>query len=301
MRPLAPWRLLLRALGRIALALAWVVLPLLLLAPALGRLVDAPAWRALANLLTVGLTLGCYAAYVRWGEKRRPHELALRGAAREWGAGLLLGASLFALVLALLAAAGAVRVTAGHGWSVIPAIIPGMLAGALFEEVMFRAIILRLLEDAIGSWRALAVSALVFGAMHFGNPGAGLVGALAVGLEAGVLLGAAFMLTRRLWLCTAIHLAWNVLQGGVLSMAVSGASRHGVFLAVPAGPAWLTGGAFGPEASLVAVLLCSACAALMLRRCASIGRIVAPAWRRSGSHSMAGSMDTLFPKGTTGL
>jgi membrane protease YdiL (CAAX protease family) len=261
------------ALGRIALAMACVALPLLLLVPRLGQLGDAQ-WRPLVHVGKLALILGLYAAYVVCCERRRPHELSLRGAGREWCAGLAAGALLFMAVLGVLAVAGAYRITGYNGWTVFHAVLPGMLVGALFEEVVFRALVFRILEESLGSWRALGISALVFGLMHYENPGAGPVGAMAVGLEAGVLLGAAFMLTRRLWLCTAIHLAWNAVQGGIFSVAVSGDARDGVLRATLEGPAWLSGGQFGPEASIVAILLCGTVGALLLRHCVQHGKIV---------------------------
>jgi len=73
------------------------------------------------------------------------------------------------------------------------------------------------------------------------------------------------MLTRRLWLCTAIHLAWNYVQGAVYSVAVSGTTQHGLLIGRMDGPDWLTGGSFGAEASLPAVLVCGAAGLILLR------------------------------------
>lgn len=269
-----------RTMLRIVLALVCVVPPLMLLVPAVGRLAADTAWVLPAAAVKLGLIAGVYAAYVTWVEKRSPGELSWRGAGREWCAGLALGVSLFVLVVGILAAAGAYRITGSNGWQVLAAALPGLLVVALYEELIFRAVVFRLLEESFGSWVALGVSALVFGLLHLGSPGAGPVGALAVAIEAGLLLGAAFMLTRRVWLCTAIHLGWNAAQGAIFSAAVSGRAHTGVFQGAFSGPAWLTGGAFGPEASVPAVLLCTGCALLVLRRCVAAGRIVPSRWRR---------------------
>jgi membrane protease YdiL (CAAX protease family) len=269
-----------RTVLRILLALACTVPLLMLLVPAVGRMVTDPAWLLPETVMKVGLILGVYAAYVTWVEKRAPGELSWRGAGREWCAGLALGMLLFAVAVGVLAAAGAYRITGSSGWSVLAAAVPGMLVAALYEELIFRAIVFRLLEESFGSWLALAVSALVFGLLHLGSPGAGLVGAIAIAIEAGLLLGAAYMLTRRLWLCTAIHLGWNATQGAIFSAAVSGRAQQGVFRAEFSGPDWLTGGQFGPEASVVSVLVCTCCAVLVLRRCVAAGRVVPPCWRR---------------------
>lgn len=269
-----------RTVLRILLALGCVVPPLMLLVPALGKLVADPAWRLPMAVVKLGLIVGVYALYVTKVEKRAPRELSWRGAGREWASGLALGMLLFALVVGVLATAGAYRIIGSNGWPVLAAALPGLLVAALYEELIFRAVVFRLLDESFGSWLALGVSALVFGLLHLGGPGASAVGALAVAIEAGLLLGAAFMLTRSLWLCTAIHVGWNAAQGAIFSAAVSGHAQRGVFQGEFSGPDWLTGGQFGPEASVVSVLVCGACALLVLWRCKAAGRVVAPSWRR---------------------
>lgn len=98
------------------------------------------------------------------------------------------------------------------------------------------------------------MSGLIFGGLRLINPNATLMVALAVLLTAGTLLGACYMLTGRLWWSMGMHFAWNFMQSGVLGLAVSGnLARPGLFQSYLAGPAWLTGGEIGPEASLVAI------------------------------------------------
>jgi hypothetical protein len=70
----------------------------------------------------------------------------------------------------------------------------------------------------------------------------------ALALEAGVMLGAAYLVTRRLWLAIGIHGAWNFTQAGIFSVPTSGIAMNGVFVGALGGPAWLSGGAFGAEA-----------------------------------------------------
>jgi uncharacterized protein len=97
---------------------------------------------------------------------------------------------------------------------------------------------------------ALVISGLVFGLLHVANPNATLLAGLAIAIEAGILLGGVYMLTRRLWLAMGLHLAWNLTQGGVYGVAVSGHAMDGLLESALSGPAWLSGGAFGAEASV---------------------------------------------------
>src|SRR5206468_8601734 len=122
----------------------------------------------------------------------------------------------------------------------------------------FRGILFRIVEAGLGSWLGLLVSAAVFGLAHLANPGSNVIGAASIIIEAGILLAAAYMFTRRLWLPIGLHFAWNFTEAGIFGADVSGRHIGGLLRSTLTGPAWLTGGAFGPEASVVAVVLCLA-------------------------------------------
>jgi uncharacterized protein len=131
------------------------------------------------------------------------------------------------------------------------------LQAAVTEELWMRALLLRLLWRAFGAVPAFIVAALVFGALHLANPGATpLAGATVV--MAGLMFCALYALTGRLWVPIGVHLAWNLAQGYLFGAEVSGNNLGGSILlstAHPGAPAWLTGGTFGPEASVLALLL----------------------------------------------
>jgi hypothetical protein len=150
------------------------------------------------------------------------------------------------------------------------------------EEIALRGVLFRILEEWWGSLGALAFSAVVFGALHLPNQNSSLLAALAIAIEAGILLGAAFMLSRNLWLPIGIHWAWNFFEGPVFGTAVSGGLPKFSFIhPVVQGPAWATGGPFGPEASLFAVLIATAAGVAMVMGAVRKGHLVPPSWRRS--------------------
>ena len=275
--PARVWRF---PLTRIAIAFLCVGAPVAL-AGALSKLaLPGAAWRELRMSFGVLVLLAAYAAYVRFVERRPVTELALRGAWKEVGAGLLMGGLLFASVMGVLAALGALHVAGRNPASAAASMLPALGLAAIGEEIMFRGVIFRILEAWLGSWIALALSALLFGFAHAGNPGASVLTSSAVAIEAGVLLGAAYMLTRRLWLVMALHFAWNYTQGGVFSIAVSGVASQGLLSTQLSGPDWLTGGAFGAEASVVAVACCVLLCGVLLAIVARQGRFVPAFWRR---------------------
>jgi membrane protease YdiL (CAAX protease family) len=236
----------------------------------------------LAAVVTAVVVAAAYIVYVRVVERRGVSEFAPGRAPAEFGAGFLLGAALFTTTIAIIWALGDYSVTGINPWSVmLTPLIAGIAAGVT-EEILFRGVIFRIAEDWVGSWGALAFSSLLFGAGHLANPHATVMSALAIALEAGVLLGAAFMITRRLWLPIGLHAAWNFTQAGIFGAAVSGTTQHGLFVSKLSGPVWATGGAFGPEASMPAMLVALS-AVWLLVHAVRTGRVVPPLWRRKGS------------------
>jgi membrane protease YdiL (CAAX protease family) len=181
--------------------------------------------------------------------------------------GALIGQALFTVTIGLIAVFGGYRVT-GFG-SVFGALaLLGLTAAvAAVEELMFRGIVFRLVEELAGTRGALVVSGLLFGLLHLVNPGATPWGALAIAVEGGLMLGAAYAATRSLWLAIGIHLGWNYAEGGIFGATVSGSGHGpaGLLTATLPGPAALTGGGFGPEASLLAIVVCAVPTVLFLR------------------------------------
>ena len=151
----------------------------------------------------------------------------------------------------------------------------------MYEELLFRGVLYGCVERWFGSWTALVVSSPVFGLTHLLNPQGTLEGALFIAVEAGILLAAAYMLTRRLWLSIGFHLAWNYTQSAVFSGVVSGNdAQQGLIRSTINGPDWLTGGSFGVESSVLALLLCTTTGIVMLVMAARRGRVVPPVWQR---------------------
>ena len=139
---------------------------------------------------------------------------------------------------------------------------------AVFEEIIFRGVLFRMIDDRWNTAVALIISSLVFGAMHLFNPGATLWSAVAIAIEAGLVMGAAYKCSGTLWMPIGIHWAWNYVQGNVLGFAVSGNPVHDkVFTAIISGPDWMTGGIFGAEASVPAVGVGFLLAIILLASC----------------------------------
>jgi len=127
--------------------------------------------------------------------------------------------------------------------------------GALFEEVLYRSLLLSGLVAALRGrkWLAILISAVVFGIIHLSNPGASTISAFGNALG-GIIYGMAFLGGRNIWLPLGLHFSWNFSQGPILGFPVSGLNFGGIFATEPVGSDLINGGAYGPEAGLVGIL-----------------------------------------------
>lgn len=241
----------------------------------LGRLAGAAGWsgkaatplaHALAELLVRALpALVAYLILVRGIERRSPRELAPRTLLPGGAAGLLAGFVLFSAVVGVLWLLGSYHVVGTHpeaAW--LPQLLAVGLGAGIGEEIISRGVLFRVVEEGLGTWAALIVSALFFGAAHLGNPGATLWSSAAIAIEAGLLFGLLYHVSRSLPLCMGLHAAWNFAQGAIYGIPVSGTHADGLLVSRRSGPDWLSGGVFGAEASVVALVLCLLCSGALL-------------------------------------
>lgn len=171
--------------------------------------------------------------------------------------------------LGVLFGAGAMVVVGLSAWMFSPArvILPGQitvvslltdgvafLAAAAAEEIVFRGYLQRLFTNWGGPWVGIAVPSVLFALFHGLNPHVTPLALVNIGL-AGVVFALAVRWTGTLWLAVGYHFAWNLFQGAVLGLPVSGVLRNGLLAFPTDGPPILTGGPFGPEGGLVVTML----------------------------------------------
>jgi uncharacterized protein len=267
-----------KQLGLGLLSFLATLVVVVLLSLALHRHLPVLARQAIA----AGVVAVAYVAFSRWIERSVPPEFDRPGKLSESLVGLVIGVGLFSVVIGLLWILGVYHPA---GWGSFSGFGSGALfaiCAAVMEEVIFRAYLFRLLSLAAGTWLAVLLTSALFGAAHAANPGATFFSSLAIALEAGVILAGAYALTGRLWMPIGLHFGWNFAEGTLFGMSVSGGSEaaalsHGTL----SGSMVLTGGAFGPEASIVAVLICFAVGAILLWRATVLRRILPPIWKTS--------------------
>ena len=247
--------------------------------PALGEPLDL----IVSTLTLVALCILIYKLTIRRLGRKKHDDLPfdLR-AFRDTAAGFGGGAVLISVCVGLAALFGVYSIQGGDGFGDWPTIVFlfGIYAG-FFEELLMRGIVHRWLEEMVGTWIALAASSLLFGFGHAWNDNATFFSSLAIAIEAGILLGAAYILTRSLWLAIGLHAGWNVVQA-LWDVPVSGNPTQGPVAATLEGPFLLAGGGFGLEATVFALIVATSAGVWMLVLAARRGRIVAPMWRRRG-------------------
>ncbi|MFC4061914.1 CPBP family intramembrane glutamic endopeptidase [Planomonospora corallina] len=222
---------------------------------AVGAVQGDPLLTLLLGVATAALAVLVYARAVRWSERRAPVEVAARGAAGAVARGTLIGVAMFAAVIATIALLGGYRIDGQGSLGGAAGLLGFMAAAAVTEELLFRGILFRIVEERTGTWPALALTGVLFGLSHLFNPHADLWGAIAIAIEAGGMLAAAYAATRTLWVPIGVHFGWNFAAAGIFGTEVSGNGvTQGLLHGVTSGPALLTGGGFGPEASLSAVV-----------------------------------------------
>jgi hypothetical protein len=231
----------------------------------------SPEWLSAVRRAGILLSaLAGYWAYVHWHERRDATELRLRPVhLMLGGAG---GAVMAAAPIAALFALGAYEKVLYRGVSPALLSVAVLIAiAAVLEELVYRCLLFRMLERALGTGPALAAQALIFAVGHLENVdqgGGGDVVAMLVSVTLlGLLWAGLFILARNLWVVAAHHAAWNftILLSGVPLSGIEDWRALAPLESRYAGPDWLTGGMFGPESSLLVIVSTTVAVVLLLR------------------------------------
>lgn len=233
----------------------------------------------------IQMILGCsfawigYTLYCATVEGRRVHELDPKKGLRQLALGLALGVGFISLVMLVMWLTGSYRVTGMKPASALwPVLIMSVQAG-IVEEILSRGVIFRIAEEGIGTWWSVALSAFIFGFLHIWNPNATVFSSVSIALTAGVILAMLYVITRQLWVPIGLHIGWNFALGGIYGAPVSGGEPGGMLAASFQGPDWLTGGAFGPEASVITLTVFVIFGIYLIRKSVNEKSLIKPLWR----------------------
>lgn len=189
-------------------------------------------------------------------------------AKREWALGLAIGWGMLVLLVLPMVLVG--RLTPSFSfsavdWSSFVLATAILLVSALAEEVGFRGYPFQRLIEAAGPAWATVFMAAIFGLVHLQAVNATVVSTLSAML-AGILYSIAYLRTRALWLSWGLHFGWTFSMGVLFGLPVEGIQRYASIVQMtPHSPWWLTGGFYGPQASVLAPIVLLAGIAVMVR------------------------------------
>lgn len=259
--PLWEWALLLIA-GIVSFLFIYV------LSQGIGSLSSSMPVKCILIFLAGTAILVLYALAVRVFKKEYPRDLPMTKAPTDTVKGFALGFGYFVVVAGLMAILGVYSASfTTEDWKDIVLSFVFYFLVACGEEVVFRGIIFRMIDERFNTCAALVISALLFGFIHLVTPNSSIWSSVAISIEAGLLLGAAYKYTGTLWFPIGIHWGWNFTQGNVFGFSVSGhAEEASILHPVVEGHDLITGGLFGPEASIISVLLGLILSAVFIRQ-----------------------------------
>lgn len=237
--------------------------------------------RYLRDIIFFVLFLLAYRSYTNYVEKRKALEFKTKDLLAEFGYGSVISMSVVCFMVALMTLSGYYSIESFNSPAVLAGRTGEYIMGSFIEELVFRVIIFKLVEEFAGSWIGLAVQGLLFGFAHLWNENATVWTSLSLVISDTILFGAAFMLTRRIWLIWGMHFSWNFFQEGVFGMPNSGFQREGLIKPLIEGPVWITGGKFGIEASVVSIVILFIIGLMILKKAIERNQLVLPVWIRN--------------------
>ncbi len=221
-----------------------------------------------------------YILFFKKYDKRAITEFSVNGLAKNLTIGILIGFVLQSFTILVMYLNGNYSVVNINPVSFILIPFAIMFTVAIIEEILVRGIIFRILEEKLGSYISLTISSVLFGIFHLANPHGTLISGICI-TAAGFMLGAAFIYSRNLWMPIALHFAWNFTQSGIFGAITSGNEKTSSLLeAKIQGPEFITGGEFGPEGSIQAIVFCALGTILLLALSQKQNKIIPPYWKK---------------------
>jgi uncharacterized protein len=234
-------------------------------------------------IIAITESLAALVSYIflfRFYEHRKIQELSahfLKNATIGFLTGLILQ-SLFILIIYL---AGEYSITKINPVSfLLPALSTALMAGFV-AEILIRGIVFRLLEEKLGTVITLIIAVLLFALFHTGNKNATALSVLATSARAGLLLSAAYVFSRSLWLPIFLHFAWDFTEPGIFGAINPGNTiEKSLLISHIRGNELITGGALGPENSVEAFLLCVIGSFIFLWLAKQKNNFIQPYWKK---------------------
>lgn len=237
--------------------------------------------KLISIIIATILAIITYIYFFKFYEKRKVEEFSTKKMFSSLLNGFLIGFVLQSLTILVIYIKGGYSIISINPVSFIIPPLAMSIASAIIEEILFRGIVFRIIEEKLGSYFSLIISATIFGLLHMTNPNSSLIAGIGLAIQAGLLLASAYIYSRNLWLPIAIHFAWNFTQSAIFGANVSGNKISKTLITSEInGAEWFTGGQFGPEGSIQATLFCLIVTVILLVLSHREGKIIKPYWKK---------------------
>lgn len=244
-------------------------------------LLERETIKLISTIIATILAIITYIYFFKFYEKRKVEEFSTKKMFSSLLTGLLIGFVLQSLTILVIYIKGGYSILSINPVSFIIPPLAMSIASAIIEEILFRGIVFRIIEEKLGSYFSLIISATIFGLIHMLNPNSSLIAGIGLAIQAGLLLASAYIYSRNLWLPIAIHFAWNFTQSAIFGANVSGNKISKTLITSEInGAEWFTGGQFGPEGSIQATLFCLIATVILLVLSHREGKIIKPYWKK---------------------
>lgn len=233
-------------------------------------------------IISIILSVLAYIYLFKFYEKRSITELSANRIVKNLSIGILIGVILQSLTILVIYLKGGYSILSINPILYIIPPFTMALSSGIMEEILFRGIIFRIIEEKLGSYFSLLISSIIFGLLHILNPGSSVAG-IGLVILAGLLLAASYIYTRNLWFPIAIHFAWN------FTLAIFGVNVSGndisktLITAKIEGSEWITGGQFGPEGSIQDIIFCLIVTVILFILIHKQRKIIKPYWYKKTS------------------
>jgi len=232
------------------------------------------------GIVSSSFVIVAYTFFYSKYEKRKIGEFSCKGFLKNTILGIVIGTTLQGLTILVVYFWGDFRIISVNPLSSIITPFAIAFSVSIFEETLLRGIIFRIVEEKLGSYISLAISAFIFGAVHLLNPDSSVISSLCIGVV-GFMFGTAYIYSRSLWLPIAIHFSWNFVQSGIFGAITSGNEKTSSLVNTHiSGAKLITGGAFGLEGTIQATIFWLLVSIVFIILITKQNKLIKPFWKR---------------------
>jgi uncharacterized protein len=132
----------------------------------------------LKGIISSILVLYTYRIFYKYIEKRSVSEISTKGIMKNLMLGILIGVVLQCLTVLVIDLNGDFKILSINPLSFVIILLTVAFSVAIFEEILIRGILFRIIEEKLGSYIALIISAIIFGGLHLINPNSTFISAI---------------------------------------------------------------------------------------------------------------------------